>query len=197
MKERLVKGTNMLGVVRLLRSQQHTRPLPEMGAWEQDLLRKRVSPSTWYSLNVFDSLLQIAHRYVFDGSEAAAQNMGRFFGQALQRDRAARGADLPSNDPLAALSFVATGWRRFFNFGELSVTPWPNPDSEHGARVQISGYPDMSACHGHVIIGWSMQLIEDAGASTVELRLEERPWMHNSVLTYTLSWSDKPPTSAQ
>lgn len=191
MKERLVKGTNLLGVVRLLRSQQHSRPLPEMGAWEQDLLRKRVSPSTWYSLNVFDSLLQIAHRYVFDGSESAAQNMGRFFGQALQRDRTALGIARPE-DPLAILSDMAGRWRRFFNFGELTVAAWPSPENEHGARVQIAGYPDMSACHGHSIIGWSMQLIEDAGASDVVLRVEERPWMHNSVLTYTLSWKELP-----
>jgi hypothetical protein len=189
MKERLVKGTNLLGVVRLLRSQQHSHPLPEMGAWEQDLMRKRVSASTWYALKVFDSLLQIAHRYVFDGSESAAQNMGRHFGKELWRDQAARGMERLENDPLALLSEMAGRWRRIFNFGELNVTPWPNPDSEHGARVHITGYPDMSACHGHTIIGWSMQLVEDSGAKQVELRIEERPWMHNSVLTYTLSWS--------
>jgi hypothetical protein len=193
MKERLVKGTNLIGVVRLLRSQQHTRPLPEMGAWEQDLLRKRVSGSTWYALKIFDSLLQIAHRYVFDGSEAAAQNMGRYFAQELQRERSARGVERPATDPLGTLSDISGRWRGFFNFGEFNVTPWPSPDSEHGARVHITGYPDMSACHGHTIIGWSMQLIEDAGAKDVELRIEERPWMHNSVLTYTLSWADQEP----
>jgi hypothetical protein len=188
MKERLVKGTIVLGVVRLLRSQQHTRPLPELGDWEQDLLRKRVSASTWYALRIFDSLLQIAHRFVFDGSEAAAQNMGRASGQALARERAARGVPPPA-DALSALEFMAQGWRRLFNFGELSVTPATDADGTHGARVQITGYPDMSACHGHTIIGWSLQTIEEAGAKNVELRIEERPWMHNSVLTYTLSWS--------
>lgn len=187
MKERLVKGTIVLGVVRLLRSQQHSRPLPEMGVWEQDLLRKRVASSTWYALNVFDSLLQTAHRYVFDGSEAAAQNMGRASGQFFMQERNARGVAAPA-DPLSALSVMAAGWRRLFNFGELKVTPWPNPDSEHGARVQITGYPDMSACHGHTIIGWSLQTIEEAGAKDIELSIEERPWMHNSVLTYKLSW---------
>jgi hypothetical protein len=51
------------------------------------------------------------------------------------------------------------------------------------------GYPYMSACHGHAIIGWSLQLVEDAGAQDVVVRVEERPWMHNSLLTYTLVWS--------
>lgn len=188
MKERLVKGSIVLGVVRLLRSQQHTRPLPEMGDWEQDLLRKRVSASTWYALKIFDSLLQIAHRFVFDGSEAAAQSMGRASGQALARDRATRGQP-PPGDPMSALEFMAQGWRRLFNFGELTIASWPGEEGGHGARVQITGYPDMSACHGHTIIGWSVQTIEEAGAKNVELRIEERPWMHNSVLTYTLSWS--------
>jgi hypothetical protein len=187
MKERLVKGTIVLGVVRLLRSQQHSRPLPELDAWEQDLLRKRVSASTWYALKVFDSLLQTAHRFVFDGSEAAAQNMGRASGQIFMHERDTRGVAAPT-DPLSGLELMAAGWRRLFNFGELKVAPWPNPDSEDGARVEITGYPDMSACHGHTIIGWSLQTIENTGAKEIDLRIEERPWMHNSVLTYTLSW---------
>jgi hypothetical protein len=160
MKERLVKGTNLVEVVRLLRSHQHTRPLPEMGAWEQDLLRKRVSPSTWYSLNVFDSLLQMAHRFVFDGSESAAQNMGRRFAQtSLDNGK-----------------------------GSITVQPWRGPNGETGAQLQVSGYPDMSACHGHNIIGWTIQMAETAGAKDVTLWVEERPWMHNSVLTFCIGW---------
>lgn len=188
MKDRLVKGANLVGVVRLLRSHQHTRPLPEMGAWEQDLMRKRVAPSTWYALGVFDSLLQMAHRFVFDGSESAAQAMGRTFAQGLRAARG-EGAILEPENPLATLTQMGGRWRQFFNFGEISVTPWPTPDSETGASVHLTGYPDMSACHGHVIIGWSLQLVEDASAKNVVVRIEERPWMHNSVLTYTLTWS--------
>jgi hypothetical protein len=187
MKERLVKGTIVLGVVRLLRSQQHSRPLPELGNWERDLLRKHVSGTTWYALNVFDSLLQTAHRFVFDGSEAAAQNMGRASGKVFMHERNARGVAAPK-DPQGGLELMAAGWRRLFNFGELKVAPWPSPDSEQGARVEITGYPDMSACHGHTIIGWSLQMIEDTGAKEIALHIEERPWMHNSVLTYTLTW---------
>jgi hypothetical protein len=188
MKERLVKGTNVVGVVRLLRAHQRAQPLPELGVWERDLLSKRVAPSTWYALGIFDSLLQIAHRFVFDGSEAAAQAMGREFAKESQKERAAR-EGTGATDPLGVLTEMAGRWRSLFNFGQLEVTPWPSPGSEHGARVQVTGYPDMSACHGHAIIGWSMQLVEGAGAKDVALRVEERPWMHNSVLTYTLQWS--------
>jgi hypothetical protein len=188
MKDRLVKGTSLVGVVRLLRSQQHSRQLPEMGAWERDLLRKRVSPSTWYALGIFDSLLQLAHRFVYDGSEAAAQNMGRAF---AQHRYALHPGEEPQAEqaPLERLTNLGARWRNQYNFGELQITPWPTPESEHGARVQISGFPDMSACHGHTIIGWSERLIEDAGGKDIALRIEERPWMHNSVLTYTLTWS--------
>jgi hypothetical protein len=193
MKDRLVKGTSVVGVVRLLRSQLRTRQMPELGPWEQDLLRKRVAPSTWYALGVFDSLLQYAHRYVFDGSEAAAQNMGRVFARELNASRssAAYIGDGPrqAEAPLERFANLGARWRKLYNFGEFNVTPWPTADSQQGAKVQISGYPDMSACHGHAIIGWSLQLVEDAGAKDVVLRVEERPWMHNSVLTYTLSWS--------
>jgi hypothetical protein len=188
MKERLVKGTNLVQVVRLLRAHQRSHALPEMGAWEQDLLRKRVAPSTWYSLGVFDSLLQIAHRFVHDGSEAAAQGMGRRFALELISARQAAGKSLPPQSAVAAVCGLAQRWRDYFNFGELTIVPWPGPDSEHGVRVQATGYPDMSACLGHVIAGWSMQYAESAGAKDVTLRLEERPWMHNSVLAFTLNW---------
>jgi hypothetical protein len=188
MKERLVKGTNLVQVVRLLRAHQHSHPLPEMGAWEQDLLRKRVSPSTWYSLGVFDSLLQIAHRFVYDGSEAAAQGMGRRFALDLMAARDAAGKSLPPATPIGAVCALAERWHDYFNFGALSITPWPDPDSENGVRVHATGYPDMSACQGHAIVGWSMQYAESAGAKDVAIRLEERPWMHNSVLSYTLTW---------
>lgn len=186
MKERLVKGTNLVEVVRLLRSHQHTRPLPEMGAWEQDLLRKRVAPSTWYSLNVFDSLLQMAHRFVFDGSESAAQNMGRRF--ATSSLDSGKGMAIVEGDPLATLQGFPERWRQHFNFGTITVQPWQNPDSEGGAQLQVAGYPDMSACHGHCIIGWTMQMAERAGAQNVTSRVEERPWMHNSLLTFCLGW---------
>ena len=188
MKDRLVKGTSLVGVVRLLRSQLRTRKLPELGPWEQDLLRKRVAPSTWYALEVFDSLLQYAHRYVFDGSELAAQNMGRVFAKELFASRSGDGRR-EGEPPLERLANLGARWRKLFNFGEFSVTPWPAADSRHGAKIQIAGYPDMSACHGHAIIGWSLQLVEDAGAKDVVVRVEERPWMHNSVLTYSLTWS--------
>lgn len=188
MKDRLVKGTSLVGVVRLLRSQLRTRQLPELGPWEQDLLRKRLAASTWYALEVFDSLLQYAHRYVFDGSEAAAQHMGRAFAKERYAPRSGDG-QRDSEAPLERLANLGARWRTLFNFGELTVVAWPSAESQHGAKVQITGYPDMSACHGHAIIGWSLQLLEDAGAKDVVLRVEERPWMHNSVLTYTLSWS--------
>ena len=129
MKERLVKGTNLVQVVRLLRAHQRSHALPEMGAWEQDLLRKRVSPSTWYSLGVFDSLLQIAHRFVYDGSEAAAQGMGRRFALDLMAARDAAGKSLPPTSPVSAVCALSARWRDYFNFGELSITPWPTPSA--------------------------------------------------------------------
>jgi len=187
MKERLVRGTNLANVLRVLRSQGRTRPLPELGAWEQDLLRKHISPSTWYSLKVFDSLLQLVHRFVFDGSEAAAQRMGRQ--HARERDKSGYFPGLlVSNDPLETISRFPARWRQHFNFGEVAVTPLPAREGEQGVRIRISGYPDMSACHGHAIMGFTLELSEQAGAHEVRLEVEERPWMHNSVLSYTLSW---------
>ncbi|MFT3928138.1 MAG: hypothetical protein QM778_36760 [Myxococcales bacterium] len=190
MKERLVRGTNLVGVVRLLRAHRRTHQLPEFGPWEQDLMRKRVSPTTWYSLQVFESLLQIVHRYVFDGSEAAAQNMGRASARALINEQPER-VFLPGK-PLESLHNMGSRWRELFNFGEITVTELPadeaNPERK-GARIHLAGFPDMSACVGHNIMGWSLEVVESAGGKAPSVRLEERPWMHNNVLTYVLDWT--------
>ena len=187
MKERLVRGTNVANVVRALRAHRRERPLPELGAWEQDLLRKRVAPSTWYSIQVFESLLQLVHRFVLDGSELAAQNMGR----THARERLGSGANsiVVAADPLLSLGRFASRWREQYNFGEVTVTPLSAADGAEGARIRIAGYPDMSACHGHAIIGFTLELIERAGASEPNAHIEERPWMHNNVLSFVLRWT--------
>lgn len=188
MKERLVRGNNIAGVMRALRSHRRLRPLPKLDDWEADLLVRRISPSTWYSLKVFDSLLQIVHRFVYDGSEAAAQGMGRTHARA----RVLEGAEtfVLQGDPLGTLSHMPERWREQFNFGELKVSSLPAEGASHGVRIRISAYPDMSACHGHSIMGYTLELAEQAGAKAPKVELEERPWMHNSVLSYTLVWTD-------
>jgi hypothetical protein len=187
MKERLVRGTNVENVVRVLRAGENEHRLPELGQWEKDLLKKRVSRSTWYSLAVFESLLQVAHRYVFDGSEMAAQGMGRTFARGMIDEE--RDALIVVGDPLEALGRMHARWRDLFNFGEISVASLEPSEGKKRCRVRLTGYPDMSACHGHCIIGWSMELAEQSGAQALIMRIEERPWMHNSVLTYQLDWT--------
>src|SRR4051794_36004033 len=108
MKERLVRGTHLASVLRVLRTQRRTRPLPDLSDWEKDLLQRKVAPSTWYSLKVFDSLLQLVHRFVYDGSESAAQGMGRrFAGTSIEESTAPL---VVVDDPLATLTRVAASW---------------------------------------------------------------------------------------
>lgn len=187
MKERLVKGTSLVQIVRSVRAHRRERALPDFGDWERDLLQRRISPSTWYSLRVYESLLQTVHRYVLDGSEAAAQQAGRSFGQSLLGAGELR--MIADGPPVESLGRLASQWRRHFNFGELRVTPWPNPGSDDGVCICVSGFPDMSAALGHAIIGVSQQLAASSGAQQVDTAIEERPWMHHSVLRFTLSWS--------
>lgn len=186
MKERLVRGTPLASVLRALRSQRRKRPLPELSSWEQDLIERKVAPTTWYAIQVFDSLLQLTHRFVYDGSEQAAQNMGRVYARELI-------AAMPETvvvvgDALETLARVPARWRAQYNFGELQVSPLPAREGEHGVRVRVSSYPDMSACHGHAVIGFTRELAEKAGAHAPRLQIEERPWMHNPLLSYTLVW---------
>jgi hypothetical protein len=186
MKERLVRGNNLASVLRVLKSQRRLRPLPELGDWEKDLLQRRIAPSTWYALKVFDSFLQVVHRFVFDGSEAAAQNMGQQ--HAIARVLSHPGL-IVAGDPVETLSRFPARWAEQYNFGQVEVSSLPPVGRRHGVRIRITAYPDMSACHGHSIMGFTRELAKQAGASDPELSLEERPWMHNSLLSFTLSWT--------
>jgi hypothetical protein len=187
MKERLVRGTNLRTVVQTLRAHQKLHPLPDLGSWEQDLLRKRVSPTTWYSLSVFESLLTVVHRYVFDGSEASAQAMGQTFANIMM---AAEPTTFAEDSPAHALDALHARWRAHFNFGDIRVERVVPTDGRAGARVRLTGYPDMSATHGHTLVGWAVAVAAHAGAKDVEARIEERPWMHNSVLTFVVTWRE-------
>jgi uncharacterized protein (TIGR02265 family) len=187
MKERLVRGTPLASVLRALRNQRRMRPLPELSSWEKDLIERKVAPSTWYAISVFDSLLQLVHRFVYDGSEAAAQNMGRVYARELLAQ--VPEALVVAGDPLQTLARVPMRWRAQYNFAEVQVSPLPAREGEHGVRVRVASYPDMSACHGHAFIGFTRELAEKAGAASIEVQIEERPWMHNPLLSYTLNWS--------
>ena len=182
MKERLVKGSNVMDVVRLLKNHEKQHELADLGEYERQLLTRRIAATTWYSLQVFDSLLQCAHRYVYDGSEAAGQRMGRRFAQRLLEGD--ESTVVAPTDVLGTLRLMVPRWHDHFNFGEMVITP----QGEHGARIQLMGYPDMSACHGQCIVGWALEAIEKAGADGARARIEERPWMHNSVLTFSVEW---------
>lgn len=189
MKERLVRGTNVREVVQVLRVHERTHELPPLGAWERDLLRKRVAPSTWYALKVFDSLLQVVHRYVFDGSETAGQSMGRAFARTML-DQTHEIATIP-NDPAESLAQLPVRWPYHFNFGVVTVSKLPREADKDSVRVRLNGYPDMSATHGQTIVGWAMEIATRAGAEHLTLHIEERPWMHNNVLSFTLGWDAK------
>ncbi len=186
MKERLVRGTNVRDVVQVLRVHERTQALPPMGEWERDLLRKRVAPSTWYALKVFDSLLQIVHRYVLDGSETAGQAMGRTFARTMVDET--REIAITEGDPAETVAQLQQRWRYHFNFGEVTVTKLPQEQGKDAVRVRMTGYPDMSATHGQTIVGWTLEVAGRAGAKHLALHIEERPWMHNNVLSYTLAW---------
>jgi hypothetical protein len=190
MKERLVRGELLVPIVKMVKSQRKLGPIAELGPWETDLLARRVAPTTWYGLPVFDSLLQVAHRFVLDGSEASARKLGVSFATADLQSEAAqrrRQAHLPLESAESELNALAARWRELFNFGEVRISVG-NP--EHGLRVfrvQIERYPDMSACLGHAIAGYVGSLVTSAGAALHEVRVDERPWMHNSVLTLVIT----------
>jgi len=183
-KERLVKGRQVLAVVGLLEGESRTAALPELSPLGADLLCKPLYPTTWYQLRAFDDLLQSVHRYVFDGSEATGQRMGRLLAQQDLNDP--RSGVRLERTPLGAGAALQSYWKAHFNFGQVEYEPH-TADGAEGVRIRLTGFPDMSACHGLVLMGWCAEAMEVACGGKAHLRVEERPWMHHGVLSYTLT----------
>jgi hypothetical protein len=189
-KDRLVKGRHILTLIKLLETHGKLETLPELVPPGADLIRKPVAPTTWYQLRAFEDLLLSIHRYVFDGSENSGQRMGHLLAAPFLEQSAQ--ADALASGPAAAAELLARDWETHFNFGSVTVEEL-SPETGSATRIQVDGFPDMSSSHGHLLIGWSMESLARANAKNLSVYIEDRPWMHNSQLTFVLSWTGGSP----
>ncbi|MEM1417862.1 MAG: hypothetical protein AAGH15_23395 [Myxococcota bacterium] len=183
-EQRHVKGLNRRGVVAVLRVWARAQGAPP-GGWPPSLAGfmgpERVMATSWYPLPVFLDALDLWHRVVMDGSDAAAIRMGEL--GARQNANVHAAAIRPTaHESLAAFP---RAWRRNFDFGELVVDA-----TAEGAQVAFRGYDDIGPVHGLLHVGWFKALVELSGAQGAKAEPLTRPWIDGEPLRIALTFRE-------
>jgi hypothetical protein len=167
---RRIKGVNLIGLVKLINALRKKRPVPGISPAGEALLAEHVLISDWYAFEPFIELVGVVYREILARSESGARQMGVVGGQAALSGFHKQ--FIKVGDPMASLIAMRHTWRTYFDFGELTT----EPDGPRAVRFVVSGYPDMPASHGQLIVGWHTSAAIVAGASGAKSEIVDCPW---------------------
>lgn len=180
--ERKAKGANFPALIRTLRSLRKKRPLGPMSSVAEAMLEQRVLDHMWYPHAPLVDLLQVLFREVLGSSEAQTLQVGILEGkQALKTWHSMY---VMENDPIGSALAMRHSWRTYFNFGELKA----EQTSPTQVTLRLSGYEDIPAVHGNMILGWAIAAAQLGGAPRATGEIIDRPWRtHSRVMIYRVT----------
>ncbi|MGH1343567.1 MAG: hypothetical protein ACRBN8_18565 [Nannocystales bacterium] len=184
---RLIKGIDLVGLVKSLRVARSDNRLQGLDPSDLELIDQRVLLSNWYPLDHFRRVLLLNHRHIQGGTNEAARAMGEFGAKTALEG--AHSVFLHPGDPLQTLRGMATIWSAHFNFGEINVHVDGNT-----VRVVVQGYDDMEVLHGTLLFGWITKAAELAGAQIETSKIEESPWHGADCLVVMMRLGSLEPT---
>jgi hypothetical protein len=177
-----VKGINLLGLVKVLRSVRKKRPLAGLSPAAELMLGEQILVSDWYPYSVFIELMEVTFREVLRRDEDHAREMGIAGGR--QAVAGLHRQFVKPGDPGASLLAMRLAWRVYFDFGELTA----HRDGPNAVRFVTVGYRDMPPVHGQMIVGWHMGTALEAGAVQVDYEIIEAPWRGAFRLEHRISY---------
>jgi len=158
----------------MLKSHRREHGLEALSEEAEGLLDQRLLPTEWYPFAGVRELIQAAYRHLLGESEQAALKMG-IAGGSYALSTYHKNFVKP-NDPLASILAMRHTWKLYFDFAELTAAL----DGERAVRFVLEGYPDMTAAHGQMIVGWHRAAGLVAGAERTRGVIVESPWRHAS-----------------
>ncbi|HEX6244178.1 MAG TPA: hypothetical protein VFZ61_24850 [Polyangiales bacterium] len=177
--QRLVKGTNLVDLIKLLRGVRKVRKLDGLSGAADQLLADRILPTAWYAHETFVELLDFTFRALLNGSEKAACEMGATGGRA-ELSRSMR-ALVDRQDPLGSVLAMRHAWQASFNFGMLRAGV-----EERSVVFRLSGYRDVGTAHAHMIAGFGLAAAQLSGAPQATAEVLEAPWRGATELVYRI-----------
>lgn len=179
---RQVKGIVQIDLVKFLRVQQRSAPLPRMSQAAEDLLSSHVIVSAWYSLGPYLEIIDVLDRVVLKGSEQAALEMGAVSGEKLMRT--SYSSYIRSGEALECVMAMRHLWSGHYNFGAMTATLDAPGES---VTFTLTDYEDISMAHALMTAGWGIAAARAAGAPRATLQVLERPWKGDSRFCYRIS----------
>ena len=177
--QRLVKGTNLVDLIKLLRGVRKVRKLDGLSGRADQLLAERILATAWYVHETFVELLDFTFRELLHASEKAACELGATGGRAeLQRTMRAL---VSRQDPLGSVLAMRHAWQASFNFGALRAHV-----EDRCVVFRLSGYRDVGPAHAHMIAGFGMAAAQVSGAPQATATVLEAPWNGSSELVYRI-----------
>jgi hypothetical protein len=172
--QRQAKGVSFVELVKLLKNRRRKHPFSGLSAEAEGLFGQHLLPTGWYPFPPVAELIDLAYRELLRGSAEAALQMGIAGGTHALRTYH-RGFIRPG-DPLASLLAMRRSWSLYFDFGELTT----KQVGERGVVFQLDGYPDISAAHGPMVVGWHRAAGLVAGVKNLRGEIVECPWTDGS-----------------
>jgi hypothetical protein len=177
-QRRRAKGVSFLELVKLLRAYRRDHSLGTLSQEAEALLEQRLLPTEWYPFGPVKELIQVSFRKLLREKEEAALQMGIAGGKyALSTYH--KNFIKPA-DALASTLAMRHTWPLYFDFGELTATR----DGDRGVLFVLEGYPDMTAAHGYMILGWHRSAGLVAGAEGTRGEILECPWQRSARLVH-------------
>lgn len=173
--DRLVKGTSLIELVKLLRHARKLRAFPSLSPGAEKLLHERVLLTEWYPHAAFLELLEFTFRSLLENSVAKAYEMGVSGGRVMLQS--SHKALVNAADPVESMLAMRHAWRTHFNFGALRAEA-----GEGSVTFTISGYADVPPSHAYMIAGWGAASARLAGAMRAAPKVVRGPWQGGSEL---------------
>ncbi len=165
-----MKGSNLIGLVKLLRGLRKTRPLQGLSPAALALLDERVLVTDWYPFEPFLEFVELTYRDLLKGSEEAALQMGIAGGREALAG--VHKAFISQGDAAASLLAMKPAWRAYFDFAQLSA----EKVGTNAVRFNLIDYPDVGAAHGMLIVGWHVAAARLAGSEKARAEVVLKPW---------------------
>jgi hypothetical protein len=180
---RRAKGTNLLMLVKLARAGKRAGQLQGLDEDQEKLLEEHILVSEWYSFDAFAKLLVSVHEQMLGGTDEAAMRMGD--AAAGEMLTGVHNMFVTKGDPARTATGLTVIWSRYFDFGNAATSV----TGDNEVELHVTGYEDISRCHGLVLMGWVRTAVSLSGAEVASLDVVEAPWEGGRDLRVRARWS--------
>ncbi len=175
----------LVDLVRLIRKNKDKDFSKYLKSEDWEIINKRILPSTWYPLDVFQRCGVAAFHVIAQANLDLVRFQGRILGKEMF-ERVYKSLISPQ-DPMTTLSRFVTVYGQFFNFSTVSF----NQAGKNHAKIfhdyDTHQHPG-TAPYCHELLGSLDVLVEMAGGKNVKIELTAKQWEGAPKTIFDITW---------